>query len=192
MKVYLAQHAKAVDKATDPQRPLSREGKADIEAVAQFLRPLNLAVYSVWHSGKKRAQQTAEILAKALDVTGTVKAEPGLAPNDEVLPVKKRIETADEDIVIVGHQPFMGKLASLLLTSDESAQTVIFHTGGVVALVQDQRGCWQIDWIIPWTCALILKIRLPELIFLKPFFKSCLSTTIRVTNREWTIRRQRP
>ncbi len=148
MRVYLVQHGKAVDKTVDRQRPLSREGRADVEMVAEFVQSLKLSVDWVWHSGKKRAQQTAEILAAALEVKNGLKVEQGLAPNDEVSPVKKRLEAAGQDIMIAGHQPFMGKLASLLITSDESAQTVAFHMGGVVALIRDEQGGWRVDWAI--------------------------------------------
>ncbi len=66
MKLYLVQHAKAASKQADPQRPLTEEGRRDIQKVASFIRPLGLGLDYLWHSGKKRAAETAEILAEAL------------------------------------------------------------------------------------------------------------------------------
>ena len=42
MKLYLVQHAKAVEKDVDSERPLSAEGRKDIEKVAAFLKGLSL------------------------------------------------------------------------------------------------------------------------------------------------------
>ena len=66
MKVYLVQHGKAVDKSVDPERPLSDEGTQQTQAVADFIASLNIKVECIWHSGKMRAHQTAEILSKAV------------------------------------------------------------------------------------------------------------------------------
>ena len=53
MKLYLAQHAKAAPNGADPQRQLTEEGLRDIQKVAEFIRPLNLCVDYLWHSGKE-------------------------------------------------------------------------------------------------------------------------------------------
>ena len=68
MKLYLVQHAKAAPKEVDQQRPLTEEGLRDIQKIAGFIKPMNLCVDYLWHSGKKRAAQTAEVLAKVIKV----------------------------------------------------------------------------------------------------------------------------
>ena len=72
MKLYLVQHAKAASKETDPERSLTEEGLRDIRKVAEFIKPLDLSVDYLWHSGKNRAQQTAEILADVVKVSTNV------------------------------------------------------------------------------------------------------------------------
>ena len=63
MRLYLVQHGQAKSEELDPQRGLTEQGVQDVERLAAFLKPLSLAVQVVWHSGKTRAAQTAEILA---------------------------------------------------------------------------------------------------------------------------------
>ena len=149
MRLYLVQHAKAASKDADPERSLTEEGRREIRKVAAFVRPLNLSVDYLWHSGKKRAKQTAEVLAEAVRVNKGVTARDGLAPNDDVTALANELGAATEDIAIVGHLPFLAKLASLLLTGSESANTVAFKNGGIVCLTRSDEDRWQIGWMVP-------------------------------------------
>jgi phosphohistidine phosphatase len=45
-----------------------------------------------------------------------------------------RILCSDADPVLVGHLPFLGKLASKLVATDENMQIVSFQNGGMVCL----------------------------------------------------------
>ncbi len=148
MKLYLVQHAKAASKDVDPQRPLTEEGRRDIQKVAAFIKPLNLSVDYLWHSGKKRAQQTAEILADVVEVRKEMAAHDGLAPNDDVKALKDELMSDRQDIMIVGHLPFLPKLASLLLTGSGSSNTVAFRNGGIVCLDYSDDNQWQINWMV--------------------------------------------
>ena len=148
MKLFLVQHAKAASKEIDPERPLSEEGCRDIQQIAAFIKSLNLAVDSLWHSGKTRARQTAEILAGVITIGKEMAAHDGLAPNDDVQAIKESVISAGRDIMIVGHLPFVAKLASLLLTGSKSSGTVAFKQGGIVCLSCEDEYQWQIEWII--------------------------------------------
>lgn len=147
MKLYLVQHAKAASEQVDPQRPLTEEGRNDIKRIAAFIKPLNLCVDYLWHSGKKRAEQTAEVLAEAIKVK-TQTARNGLGPNDDVTVLKDELVSATGDIMVVGHLPFLSKLASLLLAGSESANTVAFKNAGIIALARSEENQWQIDWMV--------------------------------------------
>jgi phosphohistidine phosphatase len=148
MKLYLVQHAKAASKNADPERPLTEEGYRDIQKVSAFIKPLNLSIDCIWHSGKKRAGQTAEVLKEVIDVSKEITAHEGLAPNDDVTAIKNEIVSDGRDIMIVGHLPFVSKLASLLLTGSESAAIAAFKQGGIICLEQNVDDNWQIDWMI--------------------------------------------
>jgi len=155
MKLYLVQHAKAASKEVDPERPLTEEGRRDIQKVTAFIRPLNLCVDYLWHSGKKRAAQTAELLTEVVEITKSQAAHDGLGPNDDVTALKDELMSGQQDIMIVGHLPFLSKLASLLLSGCESANTVAFKQGGIVCLECCEENQWQLDWMI--TPQLILR-----------------------------------
>ena len=147
MKLYLVQHAKAASKEVDPQRALTEEGLREIQKVAAFIKPLALSVDYLWHSGKKRAQQTAGCLAEVFTINNENIAHDGLAPNDEVRVVENQVMSLRQDVMIVGHLPFLSKLTSLLLTGSETSETVAFRNAGIICLVcTDDK--WHIDWII--------------------------------------------
>ncbi|MHC4483443.1 MAG: phosphohistidine phosphatase SixA [Planctomycetota bacterium] len=148
MKLYLVQHAKAASEEFDRRRPLTEEGKADMQKIVWFIKPLNLAVGSLWHSGKKRAAQTAGFLASAVKVEKNIIAHGGLGPSDDVTALRDELATTEQDIMIVGHLPFLSKLASLLLAGSESANAVAFKNGGVVCLQRGEDNRWQIDWMV--------------------------------------------
>jgi phosphohistidine phosphatase len=147
MKLYLIQHAKAAPKQIDPERSLTKEGRQDIQKVAAFIKPLNLSVDYLWHSGKKRAVQTAEILTEVVKYE-TLTAHDGLEPVDDVSVLKDELSALELNIMIVGHLPFLAKLTSLLLTGSESADTVAFRNGGIVCLTRDEENQWQFDWTV--------------------------------------------
>lgn len=148
MKLYLVQHAKAASKDADPQRPLTEEGRRDIQKVAAFIKPLNLSVDYLWHSGKKRAVQTSGFLAEVVKINETQIIHDGLGPNDDVTALKNELISARQNIIIVGHLPFLSKLASLLLTGCESSNTVAFKQAGIVCLDYSGDNQWQLDWLI--------------------------------------------
>ncbi len=148
MKLYLVQHAKAASKEVDPQRPLTDEGRRDIQKVTEFIKPLNLSIDYLLHSGKTRAQQTAEILAEVINIRKEMSAHEGLSPNDDVKVIKNEIASAKQDIMLVGHMPFVSKLASLLLTGSELSGTVVFQQGGIVCLNYSDENQWQLIWMI--------------------------------------------
>lgn len=148
MRVYLVRHGQAVSGDADPARPLTERGLDDGRKVAAFIRPLKLCVDCVWHSTKTRAAQTAELLAPALSTQKGCLEHPSLAPNDDVGAVKNELDRVEQDIMIVGHLPFLGRLASLLLVGNQSPQLVAFKQTAIVCLVRSPEREWRLDWII--------------------------------------------
>jgi phosphohistidine phosphatase len=149
MRLYLVQHGEARPEAVDPQRHLTDQGVRDTEKVADFLRPLSLSVAEVWHSGKPRARQTAELLAAAFSAREGVIHREGLAPKDPAGPVREAVEQSARDLMIVGHLPFLGKLAASLVVGDEARDVLAFRYAGVVCLERDDGGRdWKVAWMI--------------------------------------------
>jgi phosphohistidine phosphatase len=148
MKVYLVRHGEAVSSQFDPQRPLSEKGLADIRKVALFIKPLEISVEHIWHSGKLRAAQTAEILAESVSVTKDCSEHKNLMPNDDVTIIADELEAYNTDLMIVGHLPFLAYLTSLLVADKETANVAAFAAGAITCLNRRTPGQWQIEWMI--------------------------------------------
>jgi phosphohistidine phosphatase len=148
MRVYLVQHGESKPEEEDPERRLTDEGVRNVRKVARFLRPLDLQLEAIWHSGKQRAQQTAEILADTVSAGRGMLQRNDLAPKDPVAPVKQAIEQSAGDLMIVGHLPFLGKLAALLVADNEETEIVAFKFGCVVCLERTEDGRWKLVWMI--------------------------------------------
>ena len=113
---------------------------------------LTVGISGCLHSGKLRAEQTAQLLVAEIGVEPSVEARPGLAPNDPVVPVAQwlRPETEHQSLALVGHMPFLGRLASLLVVGDEQAQVVGFQMGGLVKLEPKvDRDGFSVAWALP-------------------------------------------
>ena len=148
MRVYLIQHGESKSEEEDPQRRLTDKGIGEVQKVADFLRPLEFEVDAVWHSGKARAQQTAELLARAISAQDRVVQREGLGPKDQVATTKQALERTGGDVMIVGHLPFLGKLVALLVTGNEENEIVQFQFGSVVCLEHHDTGKWKVAWMM--------------------------------------------
>jgi phosphohistidine phosphatase len=144
MVVYLVQHGAAVDEAVDPTRPLSPGGRADVQGLARGCAG-RISAGEILHSGKLRAAQTAEILASALGAP--VRAVKGLNPMDSPAPFAETLRERNDDTIVVGHLPFMERLAALLVTGREDPPVVAFQRGGMVCLGEGV-GFWRILWTL--------------------------------------------
>ena len=138
MKVYLVQHGEAESKKVDPTRPLTERGRQGVQRVAALAERLGLDVRQIRHSGKTRAEQTAAILGEALSPPDGVVAASGLAPLDDVQPVADVLAREPQPVMLVGHLPFMARLAALLVTGDPDRPAVRFRNGGIVCLAHEE------------------------------------------------------
>ena len=147
MYVYLIQHAIAKTKDEDPERGLTDEGIAEAQKCFTFFSRQNPKVDFIWHSGKKRAAQTAELLSGLLGFKGTVSEHTSLSPNDDAREIAGVLQGSDRETAIVGHMPHLARLASFLLSGDESRGVIRFRNSGVVCLENDESG-WRLCWMV--------------------------------------------
>ncbi|MDI3498742.1 phosphohistidine phosphatase SixA [Archaeoglobus sp.] len=145
MRLYLMQHGKAKPKEVDPERNLSEEGVKEVERVAAFLEKAGIRVERIYHSGKRRAEQTAEIVAKHLGVEA--KMAEGLDPLADIGIWAERLEKLDEDVMLVGHLPHLSRLANYLLSGNPDLDAVAFTFGGVVCLEREEKK-WRLLWAV--------------------------------------------
>lgn len=146
MYLYLIRHGQAKPEDIDPERHLTEIGMLEVSEMAAFLGCGEVKVDEIWHSTKERARRTAAILSEAVPHKNLVERE-GLKPNDPVIPIAEEINQIHENIMIVGHLPFLEKLASHLLTSRDKDQIVKIYEGGAVCLEKWEEG-WSISWMM--------------------------------------------
>ncbi len=148
MLLYLVEHAEAKRGEEDPERSLTAQGLTDIRRVAEYMAKLSIRVSTIYHSGKKRAIQTAHMLADFIRPKIPVVAAEGLFPMDDPGIWFERLKTIREDIMIVGHLPYLARLADLLLEGNSERNGIDFKTGCIVCLKKADNGKWAIEWMI--------------------------------------------
>jgi phosphohistidine phosphatase len=147
MALYIVQHGKSLSKEADPEQGLSDEGIAGVMRIAEVAEGYRVRVGSIRHSPKVRAVQTAEILQQALHPLGVMEVMEGLKPLDDVTCVASEIINKD-DVMLVGHLPFMERLVSYLITGATEKIVFKFQNGGIVCLDQ---GPDSHEWFIKWS-----------------------------------------
>jgi phosphohistidine phosphatase len=146
MKLYLIQHGEAVSKETDPDRPLSDKGRHDVERLAAFLARQRVTAMRVFHSTKARARQTAGLLTEW--AIGRHVDRVDLEPETPVAPLAEEVAQWDEDTALVGHLPFLSRLASRLVCGSEDAEVAAFEPGAALCLERGTEGRWWIVWMV--------------------------------------------
>jgi phosphohistidine phosphatase len=152
MDLYLMQHGEATTEAENPDRPLTGAGRAVVERVSARARAAGVHVGVCVHSGKLRAEETARLFVGQLGDPVDVVARAGLAPKDAVAPTSQWLRTMTEyDVIaVIGHLPFLDRLASLLVAGDEETQVVRFRMGGLVKLEpKDEGEGFVVAWVLP-------------------------------------------
>ena len=148
MHLYLVQHGAAKAESEDPQRGLTDEGRRTVERMAEFCSSLGLQVDRIEHSEKLRARQTAEIFAARLRSSEGTKQVSGIAPNDDVEPLRARLEKEPKNLMMVGHLPYLSRLVARLLGLAADQTVVQFHMGGVVRMDREETGRWVVRWVL--------------------------------------------
>lgn len=149
MKLYLVQHGEALPNSKDPERPLTERGRDDVTRMAAFARRIGVEAHQIRHSGKRRAVETAAILAEHLKPAGGLVFSLGLAPKDDVRLIAEFLSRESQPLMFVGHRPFMDRLVGLLVAGSQECTIVRFAKGGIVCLEQSPKTrTWSILWAV--------------------------------------------
>jgi phosphohistidine phosphatase len=137
MRLYLVQHGEAMPKEANPERPLTDSGRSTVGKMAAYIaRNTNARIDTVYHSGRTRALQTAEIFAGELGLSDRIKEGKELNPQSQPWGWVEKLADARENLMIVGHLPYLKRLTSLLVCQDDSKKCVEFRQGGVVCPIR--------------------------------------------------------
>ena len=148
MKIYLIRHGEAAEQDNGGETNLSEWGKFEVEKTGTEIadRIDNLDI--IFHSDKLRAQQTAKIIQTKLKFNATVPINEmeGLKPNDSAEEIAEWAGQVQNDIMLVGHLPFMNNLAGLLLKESEKNYSLSFGTACVASFKRGESDDWMLLW----------------------------------------------
>ena len=146
--LYLIRHAHAIDAEVDETRPLSQRGGQQVRALADFLRGKEVFhPEEFWHSSLTRARETAELLAQRLRLSAPLSLMPDLEPEADPRAVARRIKARLRPLAIVGHEPHLSALATLLVVGTVEPPHFLMKKCAVLAL--DGGGqTWAVRWHI--------------------------------------------
>lgn len=135
----------------DSQRTLTKPGKRKMKEVAAGLRTIVETLDVIGASSLLRAQQTAEIVAKAygdLPVVTVQALSPGSDPSGLVDWLGQHASA--EVVAIVGHEPHLGMLVTWLMTEARDSR-VAMSKGGAALLEFSSRvtaGSGTLEWLL--------------------------------------------
>lgn len=146
MQLHLIRHAHAEDTRPDPLRRLSKRGCRQVRTLARFLRRSEaLAPKEIWHSTLVRARETAELLAERTRLKVPLREIAGLAPEDNPARFARQLATCEKTVAVVGHEPFLSALASLLVAGAPAPVRFAMKKGAVLTLERERRH-WTVRW----------------------------------------------
>jgi phosphohistidine phosphatase len=134
MQLCLVRHAIAAERGRaypdDRERPLTGEGRKRMAEAAQGLKRLFPAT-AILTSPLLRARQTADVLATAYGFKPTIVEALGEGDHAGAFKACKKLT---EPAILVGHEPWMGELLSLLLTGSAEAMSAVFKKGAAACV----------------------------------------------------------
>ncbi len=152
MNLYLVRHGHAVPDEVDPERPLSPTGVDTARRVARFLKQSQtISVAEIRHSTKLRARQTAGILSQDGGLNAPLVEAKGLEPMADVNAAVLALETVSHDLMLVGHLPYLDRLASALVAGQADLAAFSFGECSVLHLRRFEgspREAWRVVWML--------------------------------------------
>ncbi len=156
MILYILRHGIAEDTAAggdDGARKLTPKGRDKLRDAAEGKREFGLKFDAILTSPLARATETAEIVATAYANTPPPQVLPALATG--VLPAEAasalRPFAKHKHVMIVGHEPQLSAIASLMLTGSADGAKIVLKKGGCIALdvpARAEKGGAELLWIL--------------------------------------------
>jgi phosphohistidine phosphatase len=156
MMLYILRHATAEDLhpgSDDGARRLTERSREKMKSAASGFKTLDLRLDAILTSPLPRASETAELVANAYNNTPAPQVLPelgaGAAPSEVVSALRPFAKL--DSVMIVGHEPQLSSLASLLLTGSPAGVHLLLRKGGCIALelpARFERGGAELQWML--------------------------------------------
>ncbi len=141
MLLLLVRHARAGDQdpdrwPDDRLRPLTNVGREIHAQLSRALARLECAPDAVLTSPWVRAVQTAELMVEEMEIEREAIRCEALATDVDIAAIAGQVASLGnaQTVALVGHEPWLGQLASTLLTRVPDAMTIDFPKSGVMGL----------------------------------------------------------
>jgi len=152
--LYILRHGIAVEPGTagipDDERLLTKKGEKRMRQIARGLRLLDLKLERIVTSPLPRARATAEIVADELDARELLEVSNVLQTGAAAATIQRYLRDRAEDrIMIVGHNPTLSDLVSLLVLGAPQPSLCELKKGGIAALKRTtvSNALYDIAWI---------------------------------------------
>jgi phosphohistidine phosphatase len=117
-----------------------------VRALGRFLRSSGAFLpEEIWHSPLVRSHETAALLARQLRLDVPLLLQPGLEPEDKPEMVARRLRSATRSVAIVGHEPHLSALASLLVRGRAAPPAFVIKKCTALTLEGTGR-FWMVRW----------------------------------------------
>ena len=156
MILYILRHGIAEDAAADGDdgaRKLTPKGREKMRDASEGMRNFGLKFDAILTSPLARATETAEIVGAAYANIPIPQVVPALATG--VPPLEAiaalRAFAKQKHVMIVGHEPQLSTIASILLTGSPDSAKVTLKKGGCIALkmsVRPDKGGADLLWML--------------------------------------------
>ena len=158
MNVYLLRHGTSEEKnprkyPADADRPLSPEGEREIESAVRFMKALGLEFGAVFSSPYIRARKTAETVVRSFRIENRLLFSENLLPTSSCEELCHEINprcSSHPSVLLVGHEPFLGRFASYLMTG-RTRSCLELKKGGLCLLSAEpplKEACATLKWLI--------------------------------------------
>ena len=158
MKLYILRHGEAAEPgdpkfANDAERPLTPKGIQRTKLLAYTLRQMEISFDVIFSSPLVRARETAEIVERGLRLHGRLEFTDHLAPAGDMEKLLVQIHglrPAPENLLLVGHEPYLSSLISLLSTGGPNLSLTL-KKGGLCRLAAEQLRCARcasLEWLL--------------------------------------------
>jgi phosphohistidine phosphatase len=152
MQIFVVRHGEAVAETENRERPLSADGVLQVQRIAELLKKQNARIECVYHSGKTRAAQTAQIIHDVVCPAAGITTRQDMSPNASTNTLFSDIAMWNTNALVVGHIPFLERLVSRLLTDDETKEIHGMPTASAAFLEKDKEGHWRmVSFLTPYS-----------------------------------------
>ncbi|BDH45043.1 phosphohistidine phosphatase [Salmonella enterica subsp. enterica serovar Choleraesuis] len=148
MQVFIMRHGDAaLDAASDAVRPLTQAGCDESQSMAKWLESQTGAIERVLVSPYLRAEQTRDIVCKALKLSVQIDVLPELTPGGDIHLVGDYLHALAgegvKSVLVISHLPLVGYLVSELCPQEAPP---MFCTSAIASITLEAEGDGQFNW----------------------------------------------